>query len=126
MYDLQLQSPFMARLPPEIRLYIYRYCGYYYMINSAKNIEFVFHQAWFVRSRWPRVSAFPSLLGTCRRIAEEAQSIVYESALLCIVTSFFNEPSVAYRCFMYPKSFIPAIGTWNPAMVHELYIGCVS
>lgn len=118
MYDLQPQSPFFTRLPPEIRSLIYRYYGYDYMTHSGC-ASITNNRRWQYPSCWPMFSSFPRLLCTCKRTAEEARSIVYENAVLCLA----QQRCSRYRGHKYcPTDYIRAVGTWSPTVVRGLYI----
>ncbi|KAI1082586.1 hypothetical protein F5B20DRAFT_578256 [Whalleya microplaca] len=82
----QLQSPLM-RMPPEILNEIYSYCAVNYF--DTGKVKF-FKPRDFVK-RIPRqpdsrrdlsttLDRYPALLKTCRRIHNEAQSIIYQNA----------------------------------------------
>lgn len=121
MYDLQPQSPFFTRLPPEIRSCIYRYCGYDYMTYTGC-ASITSNRRWQYPSCWPRFSSFPKLLCTCKRIAKEARSIVYENAVLCLAQQPCSSSFGIPRHRFCPTDYIRAVGTWSPAMVRDLYI----
>ena len=80
MYNIQPQSPFFTRLPPEIRLRIYSHCGLHHTFQSK-----AFPYSDYNKKVGPLRSlyrTYPALLRTCKRIDAEARSSLFSSAVL--------------------------------------------
>ncbi|KAK7750175.1 hypothetical protein SLS62_007926 [Diatrype stigma] len=103
----QEDSPFFNKFPPEIRNKIYK--AYRDLLLQSSDGSITITHGLFNSGQ--RVSEFPRLMMTCKRLAKEADSILFTKAHLQ-----FNN-----ACFR-PRSdlTIKAPGNWQPSRYEEI------
>lgn len=107
----QEDSPFFSKLPPKIRNKIYEAYRDLLLESRGSSVRFRDGLGNFgVFER--RVSNYPRLLMTCKKMAKEAGAIVFTKANLRFSTPFFGG--------MASETLITTPGNWQPTRYQEL------
>ncbi|CAJ2508526.1 Uu.00g135520.m01.CDS01 [Anthostomella pinea] len=100
----------LLSLPPAIRAQIYEYCAATYIIADVGSTP------------WPAAYAipgqkytdYPALLRTCKFIAREARSILYQDVRIRFISGFY------WKC--KSRASLAAVGTFAPLAIRNLFI----
>ena len=110
MHNLQLQSPFFTRLPPEIRLRIYDHYGLQLTFDSTAFLYSYYNEKVVPKKLFRRLP--PALLRTCKRAYAEARSSIFDGAVLHLCPFDRNyRPTYFHRPFGHYRTLLPGGGS---------------